>query len=206
MTEESATETLTPTEARILGVLVEKEKTTPDYYPLTLSALVAGCNQSTNRDPVMELDEAEVERALVRLHDAQLVTPVRRSGDRATKYRHKLSETQEIGEREQAVLAVLLLRSAQTAGELRTRTERYVTFGSVQEVEEVIDRLEEAGLAERLPRSPGQSQRRVRQLLAPDGDPAPVRARPPSGSIEERLSELEARFAELLDRLGVDDL
>ena len=94
---EDLSPTLTPVEARILGVLVEKEKTTPDYYPLTLSAVVAGCNQATNRDPVMDLDESEVERALVSLHDAQLATPVRRSGDRATKYRHKLAERSGFG-------------------------------------------------------------------------------------------------------------
>ncbi|HLT95222.1 MAG TPA: YceH family protein [Acidimicrobiia bacterium] len=204
---EDLSPTLTPVEARILGVLVEKEKTTPDYYPLTLSAVVAGCNQATNRDPVMDLDESEVERALVSLHDAQLATPVRRSGDRATKYRHKLAETLEIDDRQQAVLAVLLLRGPQTSGELRTRTERYVQFGSVEEVEEVVDRLAEASLVERMPRSPGQSQRRIRQLLAEEGapDPAPVESASPS-DLEARVSELEARFARLLESLGVDDI
>ena len=169
--------------------------------------MVAGCNQATNRDPVMDLDESEVERALVSLHDAQLATPVRRSGDRATKYRHKLAETLEIDDRQQAVLAVLLLRGPQTSGELRTRTERYVQFGSVEEVEEVVDRLAEASLVERMPRSPGQSQRRIRQLLAEEGapDPAPVESASPS-DLEARVSELEARFARLLESLGVDDI
>lgn len=197
--------TLDPIEARILGVLAEKQATTPDYYPLTLSGVVAGCNQSTNRDPVMDLDEDRVEKALVRLHDAGLATPVRRSADRATKYRHKLDEALEIGESERAVLAVLLLRGAQTAGELRTRTERYVEFGSVEEVEAAIDRLEEAGLARRLPRSPGQSQRRVEETLSSSGDDTEEVA-PERDSLEDRVRSLEERFSRLLEQLGVDDV
>lgn len=197
--------TLDPVEARILGVLVEKQMTTPDQYPLTLAGVVAGCNQSTNRHPVMSLDDGEVEKALVRLHDAGLATPVRRSGDRSTKYRHKLGETLEIDEQTQAVLAVLLLRGAQTSGELRTRTDRYVSFASVQEVEEVVDRLEEADLARRLPRALGQSQRRVTQLLSDDtAEQSP--SEEASHGLAERVSDLEQRFAELLERLGVDDL
>lgn len=196
---------LDPVEARVIGVLIEKQMTTPDSYPLTLAALVAGCNQSTNRHPVLSLREEEVEKALVRLHDEGLATPVRRSGDRAIKYRHKLGEVLEIDEAAQAILAVLLLRGPQTSGELRSRSERYVAFGSVEEVERVIDRLEENGLARRLPRSPGQSQRRVGELLRGEvheepGGPAP------EAELEERISVLERRFAELLERLGVDDL
>lgn len=196
---------LEPVEARVVGVLVEKQMTTPDNYPLTLAGVVAGCNQSTNREPVLSLDEDEVEKALVRLHDLGLATPVRRSGDRATKYRHKLGEALEIPEPTQAVLAVLLLRGPQTSGELRTRTERYVSFSSAQEVEEVIDLLEADGLARRLPRSPGQSQRRVAELLSGDRPEEPTPA-PTEPGLAERVSELERRFAELLDRLGVDDL
>src|SRR5688572_689363 len=109
---------LDPVEARVLGVLIEKQMTTPDTYPLTLAAAVAGCNQSTNREPVMSLGEDEVEPALVRLHDLGLATPVRRQGDRVTKYRHKAGETLELNPAAQAVLAVLLLRGPQTAGEL----------------------------------------------------------------------------------------
>lgn len=210
MVETFADKPLTPVEARILGVLVEKDRTTPDYYPLTLAAVVAGCNQATNRDPVMQLDEREVEQALVQLHDAGLATPVRRSGDRATKYRHKLAEVLELDDRQLAVLAVLLLRGPQTSGELRTRTERYGAFDSVEEVDQVIDRLEESGLATRLARLPGQSQRRVRELLTTDE--APVQEAPPEApnigtpDIEVRLAALEARFEELLDRLGEKDL
>lgn len=199
--------TVDSVEARILGVLVEKQMTTPDTYPLTLAGVLAGCNQSTNRDPVMSFKEAAVESALVRLHDAALATPVRRPGDRATKYRHKLIEALEIGQTAVAVLAVLLLRGAQTSGELRQRTDRYVSFASIDEVESVIDGLEEAGLARRLPRQPGQSQRRVLQLLTSpenyDTDPrsdAPVAEAAPD--LAGRLAVLEDRFEELLRRLG----
>lgn len=195
-------------EARVLGVLMEKQMTTPDTYPLTLAATVAGCNQSTNRDPVMSLGEDEVEPALVRLHDLALATPVRRQGDRVTKYRHKVPDTLEIDEPSQAVLAVLLLRGPQTAGELRSRTERYTVFGSVDEVEAVIDRLEEADLARRLPRLPGQSQRRVGEMLTAAGEdgPSPAVAPPAVPGLAERLDDLEQRFDELLRRLGVEDL
>lgn len=204
--------TLDAIELRVLAVLVEKQMTTPDVYPLSRGAVVAGCNQATNRDPVMSLDETEVERALVRLHDEDLATPVRRVGDRVTKYRHKLPEALEIDEPAAAVLAVLMLRGPQTSGELRSRTERYVPFGSVDEVEAVIDGLESAGLARRLPRSPGQSQRRVTHLLGkhrPDeegGLPSEATATEASPGLEDRLSSLESRFQELLERLGVDDL
>jgi uncharacterized protein len=204
--------TVDPVEARVLGVLVEKQATTPDVYPLTLSAVVAGCNQSTNRDPVMRLDEGEVERALVRLHDRGLATPVRRPGDRATKYRHKLAETLDAGERALALLAVLLLRGAQTPGELRQRTDRYVTFESVEEVETALDDLEGLGLVERLPRQPGQSQRRIQPTLTEDGTedgaapPVPAASPPGPSDLEERVTTLEERFDELLRRLGEDDL
>lgn len=205
---DSARRPLDPVEARILGVLIEKEMTTPDHYPLTLSGVVAGCNQSTNRDPVLTLDEGEVEKALVRLHDAGWATPVRRAGDRATKYRHKVAEMLEVDEQARAVLAVLLLRGAQTGGELRSRTERYVSFSTVQEVEDLIDALAEESLVERLPRLPGQSQRRIQEKLSegsvPDTPAAEIVDLTPR--LEERLSDLEARFQELLDRLGVDDL
>jgi uncharacterized protein len=204
--------TVDPVEARVLGVLVEKQATTPDVYPLTLSAVVAGCNQSTNRDPVLRLDEGEVEQALVRLHDRSLATPVRRPGDRATKYRHKLAEALEADERALAVLAVLLLRGAQTPGELRQRTDRYVTFGSVDEVEEVVDHLEGLGLVERLPRQPGQSQRRIRPTWTEHGEEVGAAPTEPAADpavpsdLEERVARLEDRFQELLRRLGEDEL
>lgn len=206
-------ETLDPIEARVVGVLVEKQMTTPDSYPLTLAGVLAGCNQSTNRDPVMDLDEDEVERTLVRLHDRRLATPVRRPGDRATKYRHKLSEAFELDGRATALLAVLLLRGPQTTGELRQRTDRYVDFASIDDVEAVVDRLEEDGLVRRLPRRPGQSQRRVEDLLSGDAvsttdllEDETEPDTPPAPGLAQRVMALEERFDELLRRLGVDDL
>lgn len=201
--------TVDAVEARILGVLAEKEMTTPDVYPLTLAGVVAGCNQSTNRDPVMSVDEGEVEAALTRLHDAGLATPVRRPGDRAIKFRHRLADALELDRSASAVLAVLLLRGSQTTGELRQRTERYVTFDSIDEVERVVDRLEELGLAMRLARQPGQSQRRVTQLMS--GGAAPGNGHPAPPVVDHaapgaRLDALERRFDELVRRLGVDDL
>lgn len=196
-------------EARVLGVLVEKQMTTPDAYPLTLAALVAGCNQSTNRDPVMNLEDRDVESATVRLHDAGLATPVRRQGDRVTKFRHKLGEALEIGEPAQAVLAVLLLRGPQTAGELRSRTERYVSMASIEETDEVVDDLEERGLARRQPRLPGQSQRRVEQILTDDEAAVMPTQGDESADLSDlprRLTELERRFQELLDRLGESEI
>lgn len=198
--------TVDPVEARIVGVLVEKQMTTPDTYPLTLAGVVAGCNQSTNRDPVMSLDEAEVERALVRLHDAGLATPVRRPGDRATKYRHKLAEALEVDPPALAVLAVLLLRGEQTSGELRQRTDRYVSFADIDDVETAIDRLEEASLARRLPRQPGQSQRRVVQLLSSIETSSMEPLGGPTPDLVRRIEVLEERFDELLLRLGETDL
>lgn len=197
---------LDPVECRVLGVLVEKQMTTPNAYPLTLAGVVSGANQSTNRDPVMALDEREVESVLVRLHDLQLATPVRRSGDRATKFRHKLAETLELKELEVSVLAVLMLRGAQTSGELRQRTDRYVDFESADAVDRVIDTLIEKNLAVRLEREPGQSQRRLRQLLGEAGLPVGSEPDIDSPDLEGRLSQLERRFAELLYRLGEEDL
>ncbi len=206
---------LDPVEARVVGVLVEKQMTTPDVYPLTLAGVVAGCNQSTNRRPVMAVDDDEVERALVRLHDAGWATPVRRPGDRATKYRHKVAEALEVDRAAQAVLAVLLLRGSQTSGEVRSRTDRYLSFGSLDEVETVLDALEEQGLVRRLPRLPGQSQRRIVELLSAEADAEGGVSVPPlaeeapataPSDLVDRLAALEERFDELLRRLGETDL
>lgn len=201
---------LDPVAMRVLGVLVEKQMTTPDAYPLSRGGVTAGCNQATNRDPVMSVSEDDVESSLVMLHDLGLATPVRRAGDRVTKYRHKLGEAFEIPPPAQAVLAVLLLRGPQTGGELRSRTERYVAFEAIEQVEAVIDDLEERGLARRMARLPGQSQRRVEHLLGGGvSDSAvvvPEEMAPAEDRSDERLSALEERFEELLRRLGVDDL
>jgi uncharacterized protein YceH (UPF0502 family) len=154
-------------EIRVLGVLVEKGATTPDQYPMTLNGVRVGCNQASNRDPVLHLDEATVEKTLRRLADRALAKMVHRPGDRVVKYRHALGEKLELGEEALAVLAVLLLRGTQTPGELRQRTTRYVEFTSLPAVEQVLDDLahHDPPLVERLGRRPGQKEVRYRHLI-----------------------------------------
>ena len=123
---------LTPSEQRVLGVLLEKQRTTPDQYPLTLNALRLGCNQATNRDPVVDFDEETLRDALERLHRRRWTRYASSSGSRASKYRHLLDEALAVTPDEQAVLAVLLLRGPQTPGELRARTERLHRFSSAR--------------------------------------------------------------------------
>lgn len=159
---------LTPEEARVVGALAEKQLTTPQYYPLTLNALVNACNQSSNREPVVSYDEATVERALQRLREKGLARAVLSPGNRAPKYRHLLEEALALVPEELAVMTVLLLRGPQTVGELRTRTERMYAFSSLEEVEATLERLatrHEEPLAERLERQPGQKEPRHAHLL-----------------------------------------
>src|SRR5215210_3947865 len=128
--------TLDPVEVRILGSLMEKQLSTPEYYPLTLNALVAACNQKSNREPVLELSESEIERALNRLQDEKLAWRV--LGGRAVRFDHNLDAVWHINRREKALLTLLFLRGPQTAGELRGRSDRLQTFESVPEVEELL--------------------------------------------------------------------
>jgi uncharacterized protein YceH (UPF0502 family) len=148
---------LTPTEARVLGALIEKEITTPEYYPLSLNALVNACNQKNNRDPVTTLDEAEVRQALHGLETERLAGPVR--GDtRVPKYEHRIQEVFNFTRGEIAVIDVLLLRGPQTPGELRGRTERMYKFDELSDVQSVLQRLiarEPEPLVKVLPRQPG---------------------------------------------------
>lgn len=159
---------LTPEEVRVLGALAEKQLTTPQYYPLTLNALVNACNQTSNRHPVVRYDDATVERALASLRERGLVRTVLSPGNRAPKYRHVLEEQLTLVREELAVTTVLLLRGPQTVGELRTRTERMHPFSSLEEVEAALDRLatrHEEPLARRLERQPGQKEARYEHLL-----------------------------------------
>src|SRR5580693_4043382 len=148
---------LTPAQARVLGALVEKEVTTPDYYPLSLNALVNACNQSTNREPVMKLDEEEVRLALRRLEDHGLAGRARGADGRVTKYEHWLGEAFNFTRAETALLCVLLLRGPQTPGELRGRTERMHPFEALDEVQSTLQRLtqREPPIVKMLPRQPG---------------------------------------------------
>jgi uncharacterized protein YceH (UPF0502 family) len=168
---------LTDAEVRVLGVLVEKQLTTPDYYPLTLNALVNACNQTTSRDPVVSYDEATVTRALDGLRDKKFAFVFSGADSRVLKYGHKLAERLELAPDETAALCVLLLRGPQTAGEIRTRTGRLHAFTSLAEVDATLATLAAKrphALVTRLPRQPGFKEARFAHLLS--GEPRPVAA------------------------------
>ena len=218
-------------EARVLGCLLEKERTTPDAYPLSLNALVAACNQSTNRAPVVQYGEPTVEAALDELRERSFVRRGVYPGSRVIKYRHVLDEALAVGPAEAAVLCVLLLRGPQTPGELKSRTERLHPFADLVAVEDALDRLaaRDEPLARRLAREPGQKEARVRELLTdaatavtamvpddaplderPQPEPARTPAKdpsPPAGDrrgLADRVEALEGEVAALraeLDRL-----
>jgi uncharacterized protein YceH (UPF0502 family) len=159
---------LTPIEARILGCLLEKERTTPENYPLSINALTAACNQSTNRDPVMSLDEKTVEAGVNSLREKKLASVIFGAGSRVQKYRHRLPEHYELTPAETALICVLLLRGPQTPGELRGRTERMAPFESTTEVEARLDELArgDSPLVLKQPARPGQKESRYIQLLS----------------------------------------
>jgi uncharacterized protein YceH (UPF0502 family) len=192
---------MTPIEARVLGSLVEKEISTPEYYPLSLNALVNACNQKSNREPVMRIEEQEARDALGALEDQQLAGPARGADGRVTKYEHHLQEVFNFTRGETAVICELLLRGPQTPGELRNRTERLYRFEEVSDVLTVLQRLmqREPALVAALPRQPGAREVRYTHLLC--GEPALPAAspgEPASGSSDhDRLLEIEAELAEL---------
>ena len=201
---------LTAPEQRVLGCLLEKRWTTPDQYPLSLNALRLACNQSTNRDPVTDYDEPTVREAANRLSRYGLTRLASGHSSRATKYRHLAEEALGLGREELAVLAVLLLRGPQTPGELKARSDRMASLGSLGDVERVLETLTERGYASRLDRRPGQKEDRFEHLLGPqasDGSApttplqpeAPQRA---SEGLEARVEVLEAEVAELRERLA----
>lgn len=178
---------LTPEEVRVLGCLAEKELTTPQQYPLTLNALVAACNQSSNRDPVVAYDEATVEHAVTRAKERGLARFIHPShGRSALRYRHELVEQLGIDRRQLALLAALMLRGPQTPGELRARTERMAELDGIGEVEAELSALarRQDPLVTRLGRAPGQKEERFVHCLAPATDvaPAPAQPRPLSAS------------------------
>jgi hypothetical protein len=204
---------LTDVEARVLGSLIEKEITTPDYYPLSLNALVNACNQKNNREPVMNLDEQSVRDALAGLQNQRLAGPARGADSRVSKYEHRIQEVFNFTRGETAILCVLLLRGPQTPGELRGRTERMFRFEHLDDVQSTLQRLSERdpALVRMLPRQPGTKESRYAHLLsgeleswsAPVEDHAAARSGSSSGSSEQRSSEngrvgnLEAEVAEL---------
>ena len=192
----------------MLGCLVEKQRTTPDQYPLSLNGLRLACNQATNRDPVADYDEPAIRAALDRLSRRGWVRLASGPGSRVAKYRHLLDEALGRVPSQIALLAVLMLRGPQTPGELKQRVERLYPYGSTEDVESALEALADAELVERLPRRPGQSQDRWRQLLGADEDEAPrsangesvtVTQSPPAepNPLEERVARLEEQVAAL---------
>jgi uncharacterized protein len=193
-------------EIRVLGCLIEKQRTTPDAYPLSLNALRLACNQSTNRDPVVDYDEREIKAALERMSNRGWTRFASGASSRALKYRHLLDEAFGFSDAEISVLAVLMLRGPQTIGELNQRTERLHRFESSVDVVNTLDGLAQRELVVQLPRRPGQKEERWQQLLGGAEDAVPE-AVPASGepdritAIEDRLARLERSFAELLTRI-----
>jgi uncharacterized protein len=167
---------LTAAEIRVLGCLVEKQRTTPDYYPLTLNALRAACNQSTNRDPVVAYDEATIRDAITRLNRRRWARLSSGAGSRTSKYRHLLEDSLTRAPDELSILCVLMLRGAQTPGELKQRCERMHPFADLAAVHETLARLIDRELVEELPRRPGQKEERYAHRLSDDDAPEPAPA------------------------------
>jgi uncharacterized protein YceH (UPF0502 family) len=202
-------------ETRVLGCLMEKEASTPEYYPLTLNALVNACNQKSNRDPAVSYDAETVEDALDRLRAKGLAVRITGADLRVPKHAHRLSEVFNLGRRESAVLAELMLRGPQTPGELRSRTERMHHFDDLPAVESTIDRLmewEPAPLVARLARLPGSRETRYAHLLsgappAPEPESAPRPAPAAAASdvvrqLQDAVAALQREVAELRQQLA----
>jgi len=192
---------LDATELRVLGSLMEKQLATPEYYPLTLNALVAACNQKSNREPVMELSESDVQRALDRLQDEKLVWKV--MGGRAVRYDHNLDVQWQLDRRSKALLTLLFLRGPQTAGELRGRSERLHEFESIGEVEETLQWMATppSPFARELPRRPGQKETRWAHLLGGVIAEEPEPAVAPSEPLSARVARLEEQIAAVMNDL-----
>jgi hypothetical protein len=187
-------------QVRVLGALIEKERSTPEYYPLTLNSLAAACNQKSNRDPVTDLSESDVQRAIDELRRARLVGQSTGAGSRAEKYRHALAEAWSLGEPELALLAVLMLRGPQTVGELRSRTGRLFAFGSMEAVEEALSGLvgRPEPLVRLLERRAGQKEARWAHLLSGEPAESPAEAEAaPSGALAEEVRALRAELQTL---------
>jgi hypothetical protein len=206
---------LTDNEVRVLGALVEKDITTPEYYPLSLNALMNACNQKSNRDPVMQLDEDAVRQALDGLQANRMAGPARGADSRVTKYEQRLQEVFNFTRAETAVLCVLLLRGPQTPGELRGRTERLHSFETLDDVQSALQKLmqREPPLAKVLPRQPGTKESRYVHLLGGDLVVAEAPVQPSAGverrsadaeriaRLEEEVAELQREVSEVKDQL-----
>jgi uncharacterized protein YceH (UPF0502 family) len=195
-------------EIRVLGCLIEKQRTTPDVYPLTLNALRLACNQSTNRDPVVDYDENTIRSAIERLVQRKWATLASWSNRRSMKYRQTVESALDLSSAEISVLGVLMLRGAQTPGELKTRTERLHSFADMGDLGATLDRLIERDLVARLDRRPGQREERYRHLLSEEAEQPVPDMSPPSqetispsqetiSSDDERIQRIERQLAEL---------
>jgi uncharacterized protein YceH (UPF0502 family) len=212
---------LGPVEIRVLGCLIEKQRTTPDAYPLTLNGLRLACNQSTNRDPVVDYGEPEIRAALERLARRRFVRLASGHTTRATKYRHLLDDTLSLSDADLALLGVLMLRGPQTPGELKQRTERLHRFADLAAIEQGLGALAQRDLVQQLDRRPGQKEERYRHLMAADDEdapepspespvPSPQAAPAPSSdplvdrvdALEQQVSQLRSELADLREQLG----
>jgi uncharacterized protein YceH (UPF0502 family) len=212
---------LDPVETRVLGCLIEKEITTPEYYPMTMNALVNACNQKSNRDPAVSWDEQTVAEAVDSLRTKKLIVTLTGGGNRVPKYSHRVQEVLNLGRREIAVLCELMVRGPQTLGELRERASRMHRIADNEEVERVIAHLNEhpgGPLAMQIPRQPGQKETRYVQLLSGEPDISALAAAGPvsrgtvdaSPELRQRVEELElevarlkARLTHVMDELGI---
>ncbi len=200
---------LDPAEARVLGCLMEKEIATPEYYPLSLNALVNACNQKSSREPVVNYDEATVEAALADLRAKGLAVRITGGESRVPKHAERFLEKYNLGRREAAVICLLLLRGPQTSGELRSRSGRLYDFDDVEAVETTLTRLAELGFTAKFPRAPGYKESRYAQLLsgekaAPSGEPPAEDRRSTHeeriAALEEQMTQLRREFEELRKR------
>ncbi|OOE74562.1 YceH family protein [Salinivibrio sp. ML290] len=203
--------TLSPYQQRVIGCLLEKEVTTPDHYPLTLNALTTAVNQKSNRDPVYEMADSEVLDIVETLIEVRLVSPQEGSGGRVTKYQHRFCNTQfgdlTLSEPQKAILCVMLLRGAQTPGELRTRTQRLYAFNRVEDVERTLADMITSNWVKKLPREAGKRESRYQHLFtdgvnmpansAPQAEPEPTT----DASLVTRVGALEQEVAELRQML-----
>ncbi len=198
---------LTVIEGRVLGCLMEKERTVPDQYPLSMNALVSACNQSSSREPIMALDEYEVDASITSMKSQGLVRIVHPSHGRSvTRYRQVADEKLEFDDAAAAIVAVLLVRGPQTVAELRSRTERLHTFDSAGELDSCLHDLADSTLVRLLDRQTGQKEQRWQQLIADESEPvaAPIALVPSAvaGSMADRLVQLEERVAKLESALA----
>jgi uncharacterized protein len=184
-------------EARVLGALMEKEVATPEYYPLSLNALVNACNQKSNREPVVSYDDDTVEVALESLRAKGLALRSTGRDSRVPKHGQRFTETFNLGRREAAIVCVLLLRGPQTPGELRGRTERLYTFDGLEAVEDTLRRLAEIGFVKQLPRQAGYKEQRWAHLMSGDVEVADVPAATAPTPAGDRLARVEMELAQL---------